>query len=77
MLEKLLVLFGLSQMLNSMGDFLESGFLTPQQADFARQQHQQLLKELRPEAVALVDAFAISDYELDSALGKQDGDVYR
>ena len=76
-LKKLVALFGLTQMLASMGDFLESGFLSPQQAGAAREAHHQLLVQLRPEAVALVDAFAIPDYLLDSALGRYDGDVYR
>ena len=32
-----------------------------------------LLAALRPEAVALVDAWDYSDYELNSALGRYDG----
>lgn len=36
-----------------------------------------LLAALRPNAVALVDAFGLTDYALHSALGRQDGDVYR
>ena len=35
-----------------------------------------LLKEVRPNAVALVDAWGFTDYELNSALGREDGDVY-
>eukprot|EP00976_Prorocentrum_cordatum_P114210 1195817-Prorocentrum_minimum.AAC.3 len=35
-----------------------------------------LLSELRPDAVALVDAFGLDDYFLNSALGAADGDVY-
>lgn len=35
-----------------------------------------LLLEVRPNAVALVDAWAFTDYELNSALGREDGDVY-
>lgn len=30
----------------------------------------------RPEAVTLVDAFDYSDYDLNSALGRYDGNVY-
>jgi Acyl-CoA oxidase len=36
-----------------------------------------LLLEVRPDAVALVDAFGFEDYLLNSALGRKDGDVYR
>lgn len=46
------------------------------QAAAARTQHRQLLASLRPEAVALVDAFGWEDYALNSALGRADGDVY-
>lgn len=35
-----------------------------------------LLSELRPNAVALVDAFDFPDAVLDSALGRWDGNVY-
>ena len=77
MLRRLMALFGLGQILGDMGDFLESGFLTPQQASLAREAQHQLLRALRPDAVALVDAFAIPDYLLDSSLGRYDGDVYR
>uniref|UniRef100_A0A7E4UU00 BTB domain-containing protein n=1 Tax=Panagrellus redivivus TaxID=6233 RepID=A0A7E4UU00_PANRE len=35
-----------------------------------------VLKELRPNAVAIVDSFDISDRELSSVLGRRDGNVY-
>lgn len=41
------------------------------------QHRNQLLRELRPDAVALVDSFGIEDYQLNSCLGRSDGDVYR
>lgn len=76
-LKRLVALFGLGIILGTLGDFLESGFLSPAQAGLARQAQYQVLQDLRPEAVALVDAFAIPDYVLDSSLGRYDGDVYR
>jgi len=36
----------------------------------------EILKEIRPNAVALVDAFGFSDNSLQSALGRYDGNVY-
>jgi acyl-CoA oxidase len=42
-----------------------------------RRRHRLLLSALRPNSVALVDAFAFPDYLLHSALGREDGDVYR
>lgn len=76
-LKRLVSLFGLGLILGTLGDFLESGFLSPLQAGLAREAQYQVLRELRPDAVALVDAFAIPDYVLDSSLGRYDGDVYR
>lgn len=34
------------------------------------------MREVRPDAVALVDSFGFEDYVLNSALGRYDGDVY-
>ena len=46
------------------------------QVSLAKEQLYQLLKEVRREAVPLVDAFDIPDKVLNSALGRYDGDVY-
>ncbi len=46
------------------------------QAAMLRARVRQLLAEVRPDAVALVDAFGFEDYALNSALGRYDGDVY-
>ena len=35
-----------------------------------------LLAEIRPNAVTIVDAWNFHDYELNSALGRYDGNVY-
>jgi acyl-CoA oxidase len=35
-----------------------------------------LLDEIRPHAVRLVDSWAIPDWQLDSSLGRYDGKVY-
>ncbi|KAG2435906.1 hypothetical protein HXX76_007101 [Chlamydomonas incerta] len=56
---------------------LEDGYMSAVQAGALRRAHRGLLAALRPNAVALVDAFAFPDYLLHSALGRQDGDVYR
>lgn len=47
------------------------------QARILVQRRNELLLELRPDAVALVDSFGIEDYQLNSCLGRSDGDVYR
>nr|AWK67839.1 ACOX [Dunaliella tertiolecta] len=75
-LQQLASLFALTHIEAHMGDYLEDGYFTGAQAASIRQRQNALLLELRPNAVALVDAFGIEDYVLNSALGRQDGDVY-
>lgn len=36
----------------------------------------ELLDEIRPDAIALTDAFGYSDHDLKSTLGRYDGNVY-
>ena len=69
-LQRLLSLFGLTALLKELGDFLEDDYASRQQASLIRQQQYALLRELRPDAVALVDSFAFEDYLLNSSLGR-------
>ncbi|POG62924.1 uncharacterized protein OCT59_028044 [Rhizophagus irregularis] len=69
-------LFVLHTMEKDVGEFLESEYLTSSQARLLRTQVYNLLKEIRPNAVSLVDAFLIPDALLSSALGRYDGKVY-
>jgi acyl-CoA oxidase len=73
-LSSLFVLHTLQQ--SGFVDLFEIGYLSSQQADMVRTQFHRLLGEIRPNAVALVDAFALPDYLLHSALGRADGRVY-
>ena len=70
---QLAALFALYHIEQDMGDFLETGYLSAAQADLVRAANRDLLKALRPNALALVDAFGFSDAELQSALGRWDG----
>lgn len=47
------------------------------QVAWLREEQRALVRALRPDAVALTDAFGYPDYQLNSALGRKDGDVYR
>ncbi|CAI2172948.1 9687_t:CDS:2 [Funneliformis geosporum] len=69
-------LFVLNTMEKELGEFLECGYLTSSQAKLIRFQVYDLLKEIRPNAVNLVDAFYVPEFMLQSALGRYDGKVY-
>lgn len=59
-------------------EFFSSAAVTVRQIGLAQSSEvTKLLNEIRPHAVALVDAWKIPDWQLDSSLGRYDGDVYR
>ncbi|KAL9940564.1 hypothetical protein V8E36_000052 [Tilletia maclaganii] len=74
--QTLFLLFATHTMVEEGADFLASGFIVPDQFSLLRATVQKSMAELRPNAVALVDAFQIPDYVLNSALGRSDGKVY-
>jgi acyl-CoA oxidase len=76
-LDRLVALHALATMEERMADFIEDGYLAAEQAAGVRAEVLSLLLELRPDAAALVDSFALDDYFLNSALGAYDGDVYQ
>ncbi|XP_020114775.1 peroxisomal acyl-coenzyme A oxidase 1-like [Ananas comosus] len=59
-----------------LGDFLSTGCVTPKQGALANEQLRKLYSQLRPNAIALVDAFNYTDHYLGSVLGRYDGNVY-
>ena len=61
---------------NNSGDFLEDGFMSRTQLQLIRKREETLLADIRPNAVALVDAFDLPDRYLGSVLGRFDGNVY-
>ncbi|EIE85424.1 hypothetical protein G6F46_009406 [Rhizopus delemar] len=75
-LRLLACLFALTTMEKELSEFLVSGYLSSEQSQMLKQQVIELLDKVRPEAVSLVDAFALPDYFLHSALGRYDGRVY-
>ncbi|XP_057700125.1 peroxisomal acyl-coenzyme A oxidase 1 isoform X2 [Corythoichthys intestinalis] len=72
-LARLYALHGIS---NNSGDFLQAGLLNGSQVLQITTRIKELLSELRPNAVALVDAFDFHDKMLNSVLGRYDGNVY-
>ncbi|OJJ05933.1 hypothetical protein ASPVEDRAFT_308436 [Aspergillus versicolor CBS 583.65] len=75
-LRDLFRLFGLSIIDSRSTEFILSGSISVQQLQPLTSTILELMKKIRPHAVSLVDAWSIPDYLLDSALGRQDGDVY-
>ncbi|KAL5748442.1 hypothetical protein ACOSP7_025483 [Xanthoceras sorbifolium] len=59
-----------------LGDFLSTGCFTPKQGSLANEQLRSLYSQVRPNAIALVDAFNYTDHYLGSVLGRSDGNVY-
>jgi acyl-CoA oxidase len=76
-LRTLFRLFSLSTLVQEASEFTATGACSERQIVLARETaEQQLLKEIRPHAVRLVDSWAFDDYILDSSLGRYDGKVY-
>uniref|UniRef100_A0A9J8DFT6 Acyl-coenzyme A oxidase n=2 Tax=Cyprinus carpio TaxID=7962 RepID=A0A9J8DFT6_CYPCA len=75
-LSTLALLYALHGVALNSGDFLQAGLFTVPQLAQISQRLKGLLSELRPNAVALVDAFDYRDEMLNSALGRYDGNVY-
>jgi len=69
-------LFALYWMEKDLGDFLEDGYIRPNQAKWVSPKVLKYLAVIRKNAVALVDAADFSDFRLKSALGRYDGNVY-
>jgi len=72
-IERLFFLFAFYHLSRETGDFLELGLLSPEEAGRAREEVELLLREVRPDAVALCDGWDWSDFELKSTLGRWDG----
>ncbi|KAI8991758.1 acyl-CoA dehydrogenase/oxidase C-terminal [Mycotypha africana] len=75
-LEKLCLLYGLYTIEENAGAFLQYEYFTPAQIEFVRSIVNKLCKEARDQAIPLVDAFNLSDYIINSPLGRKDGNVY-
>ena len=63
-------------MQQGLGEFVEAGYLRAEQAELVREGVRQQLRAVRPDAVALCDAWGHSDHALNSTIGRYDGNVY-
>uniref|UniRef100_A0A8C5GZT3 Acyl-coenzyme A oxidase n=1 Tax=Gouania willdenowi TaxID=441366 RepID=A0A8C5GZT3_GOUWI len=75
-LSTLALLYALHGITKNSGDFLQAELLSVPQMLQISLRIKELLAQLRPNAVALVDAFDINDRKLNSCLGRYDGNVY-
>ncbi|XP_028828048.1 peroxisomal acyl-coenzyme A oxidase 1-like [Denticeps clupeoides] len=75
-LATLALLYALHGISQRSGDFLQAGLLSVSQLPRVSQKLKELLARVRPNAVALVDAFDYRDEMLNSVLGRYDGNVY-
>ncbi|GAB9476034.1 Peroxisomal acyl-coenzyme a oxidase [Globisporangium polare] len=73
----LCALFGAWLTVNAMGDFREDNYLSSAQGELVRQQLVRLLPVVRKNAVLMTDAWDFTDFELNSTIGRYDGDIYR
>ncbi len=76
-LTQLCALFGLYNIQENAGSFLQFGYLKPQQMNMVDLKVLELLDSLRTQVIPLTDAFGLSDFVINSPLGCYDGDVYR
>ncbi|KAG7242385.1 hypothetical protein INR49_023514 [Caranx melampygus] len=75
-LSTLALFYALNGIAQNSGDFLLAGLLSVPQVLLISVRIKELLSQLRPNAVALVDAFDVHDKKLNSVLGRYDGNVY-
>jgi acyl-CoA oxidase len=74
---KLFRLYALHTLETESSEFFTSGATTIRQISLIRSTTiLKLIKEIRPHAVRLVDAWDFPDFQLDSSLGRYDGNVY-
>ncbi|KAL4888901.1 acyl-CoA dehydrogenase/oxidase C-terminal [Aspergillus ambiguus] len=69
-------LFALFTMETESYEFFTSGVVAREQLDRLPTRIGELMAQIRPHAVNLVDSWKVPDYLLDSALGRYDGQVY-
>ena len=75
-LRTLLRLFAFYTMDAEARDFLKASAVSDEDLDKLPSKIQELMAEIRPHAVKLVDSWMVPDFLLDSALGRYDGKVY-
>lgn len=73
---KVLCLYGVHKILEYSGSYYEAGVLSSQATKLVFSAKEQLLSELRNDAIGLVEAYGYDDNTLKSAIGRRDGKAY-
>lgn len=76
-LTDLAILFGLFSIEKDAALFLSSGFFTPKDIESVTKVVDQYNLKIRDAAIALTDAFNLSDFFINAPIGSYDGDVYK
>jgi acyl-CoA oxidase len=76
-LKKTSDLFALYHLEADMSVFLTEGYMTAEQAKMVSAAVRKIMQEVRQDAIALVDAFNLSDFIVNSPLGSYDGNIYQ
>ncbi|EAR89261.1 peroxisomal acyl-CoA oxidase (macronuclear) [Tetrahymena thermophila SB210] len=75
-LSRLCALYALTKIVERPDALYEGGHINGEQLKLMREAREQLLVELRPEAIGLAEAWSFHDNTLRSAIGSSKGDVY-
>lgn len=75
-LRKLFLLFCLNRVANDASTHLGDGWMNEKQLELVQEKVRELLRDVRKDAIPLVDAFGIPDSLINSPLGRYDGDLY-
>jgi acyl-CoA oxidase len=75
-LHNLFELYALHTLSTESSSFITSGACTIEQTQLVKKRVMQLMEEIRPHAIRLVDAWKLPDWQLNSSLGRSDGKVY-
>ena len=76
-LKLLTALYGATSLEKHLSVLVEGGYFQSKSSASLHEAIELMCERIKPEAVALVDAIAPSDFALNSALGHSDGQVYR
>ncbi|KAL9547182.1 hypothetical protein MBANPS3_006299 [Mucor bainieri] len=70
------LLYGFYTVEENAGAFLQYEYFSPKQMEYIRLKTNELCAAVRDQAIPLVDSFNLSDYMVNSPLGRADGNVY-